>query len=1123
MTKTRHSNEPVAQSIARPADDQQRRTALDPTRSFIIQAPAGSGKTGLLVRRYLTLLARVAEPEEILAITFTRKATAEMRERILRVLKGDDTNGDMLELATKALANDQRLGWNLLHNPSRLKIQTIDAFCYELVKRMPWSARFGATPDVLEQQATELIYRQAAQRTLAHIEGDDALAAHCANLLNLTDARFGQAESLLSDMLSKRDRWMRGLNIGTQYERAEYEIMWQQVIEQELETAAHCIPDEIKPEIAQLAKFAADNPYEGNPNVDLMGCLHMDEFPQPRIENLPHWRGIVALLLTNQLQVRQTVNVRLGFPSNFKQEKGRMKTLLGTIADDVRVLQALIKIPLLPDAVFTEPQWQMLQSLLALLPIAAAELRLLFKENNRADYVEVAQRAEMALGDIESPSDLALFFDYQLKHLLVDEVQDTSQAQYDLLQQLTSGWQHDDGRSLFFVGDPMQSIYRFREAEVAHFLKIQEYGIGEVKPQSLSLETNFRSIVSLVDWYNTVFSTVFPAQDDIINGAVCYSRSCPYELEAEADAVQIHPAEDSSPESEAIRICHQVKLELARNPDAEIGILGRTRTHLVTITQALREQKLPFQSIELESLIKRPAIRDLMALTRGLLQLSDRIAWLSILRAPWCALTLQDISVLSMDNHRSSIVELCKNDKITAHLSADGSQRMNRLLEKLETSLSQRGRVSLRKNVEAAWLNLAGVACIAESDHADCARYFDLLEQLESEYALITSGILSDAVAQLWSQADNKEQIQVLTIHKSKGLEFDVVFLPQLHRKPRHPEQELLRWTRLPNQLLIAPQPHSGAKDDKFYRYLGELERCRTQSELCRLLYVACTRARKKLHLYMSVSRDKKGQLKSPPKNALLNLLWTALEPDITQHLAQASDIAQPSLSSNRLKNEFKRLPLTWEAAMPIGIIMPTPSEQDDAADEKLHPIEFSWASERLRITGIAIHQMLQQIDYQNWQRWKLEDSATLLSKYQTLLMDYGLYGTQFEIGIKNMRTAIDNIKSDTKADWIFSSSHQVEREWPLTAIVNKKISSIIIDRSFIDEQGIRWIIDFKSSYHKGNIEHFIAQEKIRYQQQLERYANIVAMRATKMSEEREIKLGLYFPLLKGWCEWSPS
>lgn len=131
-------------------DSDQRQRALDPNASFIVQAPAGSGKTELLVRRYLVLLARVACPESIIAITFTRKAANEMRLRIMHALEQAQNiepiaskDNERYYLAQKVLAQDQALNWNLLSNPNRLRILTIDSFCQSLTRQMPLLAGLG--------------------------------------------------------------------------------------------------------------------------------------------------------------------------------------------------------------------------------------------------------------------------------------------------------------------------------------------------------------------------------------------------------------------------------------------------------------------------------------------------------------------------------------------------------------------------------------------------------------------------------------------------------------------------------------------------------------------------------------------------------------------------------------------------------------------------------------------------------------------------------------------------------------------------------------------------------------------------------------------------------------------
>src|SRR5690606_11724167 len=133
-----------------------------------------------------------------------------------------------------------------------------------------------------------------------------------------------------------------------------------------------------------------------------------------------------------------------------------------------------------PPAEFTDTQWCVLGAQLMTLKLAVAQLHLRFAETREVDFIEIAQRAVHALGSADDPGELLLKLDASIRHLLIDEFQDTSLTQIHLLATLTAGWQPDDGRTLFLVGDPMQSIYRFRKAEVGLFLQAAEQGVGEI-------------------------------------------------------------------------------------------------------------------------------------------------------------------------------------------------------------------------------------------------------------------------------------------------------------------------------------------------------------------------------------------------------------------------------------------------------------------------------------------------------------------------------------------------------------------------------------------------------------------------------------------------------------------
>ena len=289
------------------ADAAARRRALDPTGSFIVQAPAGSGKTGLLTHRFLLLLARVEWPEEILAITFTRKAAAEMRGRVLESLAAardglqpeSDYERERQQAAIAALARDRERGWHLLDYPSRLRIFTIDSLCAGLTRQMPWLSGFGAQPAVTEDAAP--LYLEAARATAAHLDGDEpgwSAAVGC--LLEHLDNDLGLLERLLADMLPRRDQWLRhlagrhGAHLTGAVEAAVEHLQGEVLAEAEA-----LLPAEWRARLPALAAVAAAN-LADDPALALLGeylRTAPDRLPPPVPAATAAWIGLVDLLL----------------------------------------------------------------------------------------------------------------------------------------------------------------------------------------------------------------------------------------------------------------------------------------------------------------------------------------------------------------------------------------------------------------------------------------------------------------------------------------------------------------------------------------------------------------------------------------------------------------------------------------------------------------------------------------------------------------------------------------------------------------------------------------------------------------------------------------------------------
>jgi ATP-dependent exoDNAse (exonuclease V) beta subunit len=233
---------------------------------------------------------------------------------------------------------------------------------------------------------------------------------------------------------------------------------------------------------------------------------------------------LAEALLTASGTIRSArgVTKAIGFVAK-TPETAQFKELVGNLADDLALQETLNTIQTLPNPSFSDDEANVIDALIKLLTHAVGQLKLVFGSNAQLDHSEVMLRALEAMGDDEQPTDLALSLDYKIQHILADEVQDTSRSQFRLFEKLVLGWQPDEGRTFFAVGDPMQSIYLFRQAEVGLYLQAWECGIGDVSLTPLRLSVNFRSQGGLVDWFNQAFPNVFPTQSDASVGAVSYS------------------------------------------------------------------------------------------------------------------------------------------------------------------------------------------------------------------------------------------------------------------------------------------------------------------------------------------------------------------------------------------------------------------------------------------------------------------------------------------------------------------------------------------------------------------------------------------------------------------------
>lgn len=1110
-------------------DAKERQRALDPSQSFIVQAPAGSGKTELLSQRFLVLLANVKQPEEILAITFTKKSAAEMRARIIKALKKASEEGEpesahekrTYELATRCLRHNEDLGWNLLENPNRLQIQTIDSFNASLTRQLPLLSNFGAPLEIVDDARS--LYREAVQEFLSHLDDNFSWVAAIEKLLLHMDNDLSEVEKLLINMLAKRDQWLPYIatNVNNPELRQTLERHLGHVVTDTLDALSESFPKVYAGELLDIVRIAAKNLLRNHSDSLLTHCAELTELPGTTIPDKIYWLGISNLLLKKDLDWRKQFTIADGFPAPsstknpeekqlFTHIKQRMLDLIEELRGHENFYLSLTELNNLPENHYQDTQWDTLDALHDVLRVVVAQLKLVFQQHGQIDYIENSQAAFHALGTEDDPTDITLALDYKIQHILIDEFQDTSNNQYRLLERLTSGWQPHDGRTLFVVGDPMQSIYRFREAEVGLFIRARKKGIGDLYLEPLTLSVNFRSVPGVVNWVNEHFAKVFPPFDDIASGAVSYSPSKASQGNQSDLPVVLHPfvnADDVSEAGAIIRVIEETKLNY---PGKTIAILVRSRTHLIAIIPALKKANLAFRALDIEPLSTRPVIQDLLALTRALLHPGDRVAWLAILRAPWCGLTLSDLLVIAGDKNKFILFEQMIHPDVLLKLSVEGRKCLLRMIPILEKALAERRRFTLRQWIEFTWLQLGGPAALAQlSDLEDANAFFKLLDKLDVAYDLVDIKKLNEAIIKLYASPNNQadDSLQIMTIHNAKGLEFDTVILPHLERKASQDDKQLLQWmerTRVDEStdLILAPIHAVGEQRNSIYDFIKRQHNIKTDYENGRLLYVAATRAKRKLHIFFNLE-SKENEIKNPSNNSLLQKLWPAIQENVKENYKQTST-AKVSIDETKTVNQVKRLSLNWINPLTKNYFAPNIAFHQTK-------LSFNLPQNNPKYIGILIHQILQQIS-EKGDLWWVE-AGDLQRKYiKKNLFQLGMQEADISHAYQTITKAISNTLNDPRGRWILHSHADARSELALTTSLN----NIIIDRTFVDENGIRWIIDYKSSDLCDNdLPSFLKSEQAQYEKQLHEY--YLAMREL---DQRPIRIGLYFPLIPAWTEW---
>lgn len=1168
-----------------PVDQPQRERAIDVTSSFIVQAPAGSGKTDLLTRRFLALLADepIDSPDQILAITFTRAATAEMRNRILADLhKAAATpacteDDERIQLARRALTRAQKAGWHLIEQPNLLQIETIDSLCLRIVQGQPLTARLGGRIDPTEN--AQQLYLEAARRTIRNLGGDNQeLNTAIKHLLALRDNHLANCEGLIADMLEHRDQWEDAfpLTSNTDWDNARsiLESPFREAISRTISQALELLDAQplVAKQLLDIANYAGSNQPKGS-----IGLLYpMQSLPTPM--SFEHWEALTCLLLTKEGDWRKRFTVNEGFPPASKGTEAKKwiagrDEMMGRLRSITGLLESLRAIRTLPASRYDDDQWLTLRHLFTVLRQALAELRVLFAERNQIDFLYSSGAAlDVLRNDVSG-----FAWADNIRHLLIDEFQDTSRRQHQLISTLVSHWSGDQSRTVFAVGDPMQSIYLFRQAEVELFHSAQNDGIRHGNDpafhlEQLTLQTNFRSHARLTDPLNDVFKPVFEANVSPHVSPVKFNPSTAAIATIETihkPAFQVHPqlldARDKEladkhksdlRHREAERVAdiiqkHSDRIEQAKQQDAEyrVAILVRNRNHLAAIVPELRRREFDFRAVDLEPLAERQELLDLLSLVRALMLPMDRIAWLSVLRAPWCGLTLADLHALTGSDdpaaRHAPMLQLI--EKNLSKLGPDARKRTERTVDVLRRALEASPRQSQADSfaawIERTWHALGGHLCLDATEIENTEVFFSLLDSVSPSGIEILNGEFQQKLDRLFAQPDPSVSetcgVQIMTIHKAKGLGFDVVIVPALERTTGTDDPPLITSLQRTNpqtgsaEFLIAPIGEKGGEKHRIYDWIEQQRKHRFAEERKRLFYVACTRARQELHLIGTASFNDKGVVK-PRTGSLLHTAWPALESKFSEAIGQwqtsAEIISFPAPIQPgdvaQIAAQAEPVPALRRLRLDINIAPPAPNvaiaeAANNASDSQNREFHRPEGSRLARVIGSTLHLLLQLLGPQI--AAGLIDETLLQQQITSLLRGSALDARQSQTALHELRQMIAACQSDPIARWILADHPNSQSEVSWTGWLDGSMRTLRADRIFHAgpepvsdaEPECLWIIDYKTSDTRDdNVEEFLARERQIYSPQLAAYAR-AARAAAEANANLPVRLGLYYPRLR--------
>jgi ATP-dependent helicase/nuclease subunit A len=818
-------------------DQAARRFAVDPRNHVVLEASAGTGKTTVLVQRYVNLLKAGVEPRNILAITFTRKAATEMRERIIAELR-----------RSAALSAFDKARWiELRDRLTEIAISTIDAFCLSLLREFPLEADLDPGFDMADETEIPRFIQESLDRSMrifvskAHSDPDIALVIA---QLGASRTRAGLA-SLLDRRLVARDaldrflvRGPRNLHADDVCRRAAAEL---------LEVLRHVQ--------GGLPSFLADGP-SGHPRYQLFlrqveRLAHADALTNAQIRSMLD--RIAQHFLTQQGQPRKGNSIAPYNVSHYP-DAGALKRHRDAVINIAPQVHRVIR------QFSRELNVVLARGIRKMFAIAMEQYRRTLEARSALDFSDVLDRALSLLRRMDEFSRSRYRLESRYHHVLVDEFQDTSRAQWELISLLVKSWGEGLGLasnpSIFIVGDRKQSIYRFRDAEVAVLQEAAQY-IEGLRPGSGSrraISRSFRAVPELLEFVNDICAEI--AQPASGSHAFTYGETdrfppvpAPKDLRGPALGISVGESPEVCAAAVAAEIERLLREDVVRDKKTgvargvrpgDIAILFRSRTSHREFEHELEKRGIPTYVYKGLGFFDADEIKDACALLRYLADPASDLRAAALLRSRIARVS--DRTLAALAPHIADAI--LRGPKHPDRLDPEDVRTLAHLREQMPRWLALVDRVPPADLFEQmlpelayayeirgprrqqAWENLKKmrglIRRIQNRGYATLSRIADHIDAL-------SAGDESNAVLEAI------DAVNLMTVHASKGLEFPVVFVVNMAKGA----------TGLPRpvKVIVDAGETPSVSVGPFVSDVDALEREREQHETRRLLYVALTRA----------------------------------------------------------------------------------------------------------------------------------------------------------------------------------------------------------------------------------------------------------------------------------------